>query len=374
MINNVNGAINTAEVNTSANIASGVASASPATNPTTIRFAVKDSGRESLAMAVGDILRQDAVYEGAGDITQAVGGYVVSCSSRQRNTKAGVAVNIRFTLSNAGRRAFANAVGEILGLDVIYNRTPTFTYAVGNYIVDRDGALICPAGVSRSEINRLVTALGERGYEAETDIGELHHQDESNSIAIAHNSEFAAQLETFVQHPPDDSHRLSIAMPRAELTDLAIDNLQKIIASKATLIKKALAVDSLPLVIGEEMLHFQWFALTGVDGEIDAYLQFVNALCKMARESKRITAKERDTADNDKFAMRVFLIRLGFVGAEYKAARKILLRNLTGNSSWKSGQPPTRGTQATPTTSAIPTTPVAETPTLNTTTEVPPQK
>ena len=44
--------------------------------------------------------------------------------------------------------------------------------------------------------------------------------------------------------------------------------------------------------------------------------------------------------------MRIFLIRLGFVGDDYKKARKILLRNLSGNSSWKSGHRPER-TEAT---------------------------
>ncbi|MDR1630468.1 MAG: hypothetical protein LBS36_09695, partial [Oscillospiraceae bacterium] len=51
----------------------------------------------------------------------------------------------------------------------------------------------------------------------------------------------------------------------------------------------------------------------------------------------RVTAKER-AIENDKFTMRLFLIRLGFVGKEYKAARRILLRNLTGNPSFKNGQ------------------------------------
>ena len=334
------------------------------TNPTTIRFAVKDAGRESLATAIGDILRQDAVYDGTQTISQAVGGYIVSCSSRQRNTKSGVAVNIRFSLNNAGRRALANAVGEILGLDVVYNRAPTFSYGIGGYTVDVDGALVCPTGINRNEISRLVVALGERGYEAETeievdvepvaDVDTDACDDAVVEMEAGNPPEPLAQLETFVQHPPDDSHKLSITMPRAELTDLAIDNLQKIIASKETLIKKALGVDSLPLVVGEEKLHFQWFALTNTDGEIEAYLHFVNALCKMAKESKRITAKERDTADNDKFAMRVFLIRLGFVGAEYKLSRKILLRNLTGNSSWKSGRPPTRDTPPASTADASP--------------------
>ena len=41
----------------------------------------------------------------------------------------------------------------------------------------------------------------------------------------------------------------------------------------------------------------------------------------------------------EKYAFRCFLLRLGFIGNEYKAERKILLKNLSGNSSWKNGAP-----------------------------------
>ena len=41
--------------------------------------------------------------------------------------------------------------------------------------------------------------------------------------------------------------------------------------------------------------------------------------------------------DNEKYAFRCFLLRLGFIGNEYKSQRKILLRNLTGSSAFKSG-------------------------------------
>ena len=305
---------------------------------TTIRFALKDAGRESLATAIGNILRQDAVYDGTQNITRAVGGYIVNCSSRQRNTKGGVAVNIRFSMTNSGRRAFANAIGEILGLDVVYNRTPTFSYTVGGYTIDRNGVLIVPAGTNHRETNRLVVALDERGYVIEAD-----------SVAVYQGLQATERAAPTVPVAPPSalppaSDRLVVDMPREHFTDKAIDNLNKIIASKSALMMKALGTDSLPLIIGEEKLHFPWFILTGADGEIDAYLRFVTALCKMARESQRITAKERELV-NDKFAMRVFLIRLGFVGPEYKVARKILLRNLTGNSSWKDGQPSARVTR-----------------------------
>ena len=58
----------------------------------------------------------------------------------------------------------------------------------------------------------------------------------------------------------------------------------------------------------------------------------------MARAQKRITAKEKDT-DNDKYAFRCFLLRLGFIGESFKQERKILLRNLSGSGAFKNGNP-----------------------------------
>jgi hypothetical protein len=69
--------------------------------------------------------------------------------------------------------------------------------------------------------------------------------------------------------------------------------------------------------------------------ELQAYLDFIAALSKMAQEAKRVTAKEKDV-ENEKYAFRCFLIRLGFVGSEYKAQRKLLLRNLSGSSAFSS--------------------------------------
>ena len=57
----------------------------------------------------------------------------------------------------------------------------------------------------------------------------------------------------------------------------------------------------------------------------------INALVELKRE---IMEK---AVENEKYAFRCLLLRLGFVGAEYKADRKILLKNLTGSSAFKSG-------------------------------------
>ena len=129
--------------------------------------------------------------------------------------------------------------------------------------------------------------------------------------------------------------KLTIAIPKDSLTDTALENLQKIIVNKQTLFQRAFRMDSTEIEITDEKINFTWFLYT-VDGdEIAAYTQFISRLCDMARDAKRVSSKPTET-DNDKYAFRCFLLRLGFIGKEYKTARKILLRNLTGNSAFRS--------------------------------------
>jgi hypothetical protein len=105
-------------------------------------------------------------------------------------------------------------------------------------------------------------------------------------------------------------------------------------------LKAALGTEDLPIKQTVDTLQFPWFRGEGAtSGEhADAYANLVSLLCKTAIEKKRVTAKEKDAPDNPKYAMRCFLLSLGFIGDEYKTARKILLSRLEGNSSWKNGK------------------------------------
>ena len=113
-------------------------------------------------------------------------------------------------------------------------------------------------------------------------------------------------------------------------------NFDRILESKGNLIKKAVGADSLAYECRDDNVLFPWFTLTGDENEATAYAQFITALVNMAATQKRVTAKVKEL-DNEKYAFRCFLLRLGFIGDDYKATRKILLRNLSGNSSWKAG-------------------------------------
>ena len=136
---------------------------------------------------------------------------------------------------------------------------------------------------------------------------------------------------------PVQQDKLTIAIPKESLTDTALENLQKIIANKQMLFQRTFRTDSTEVEITEEKINSTWLPYTTDSDEIAAYTQFISRLCDMARDAKRVSSKPTET-DNDKYAFRCFLLRLGFIGKEYKTARKILLRNLTGNSAFRCGE------------------------------------
>ena len=72
-------------------------------------------------------------------------------------------------------------------------------------------------------------------------------------------------------------------------------------------------------------------------GELKSYIQLCLALSAQAKAAKSASPKEPQV-DNQKFAMRTWLIRLGFVGEEFETAREILTRNLPGDAAFRNGR------------------------------------
>lgn len=218
-----------------------------------------------------------------------------------------MSIQYNYSRTGAERKALAQEISSILGENIVYRKAPTFIYDVGFCSIDKNGVLSCPEDTEPGAIEQLIYRLRAQGYEPASDT--------------------------------EKPNALTIELSKDGFTAEAVANLKKIIASKSILLKKALETDSLNVIETDTSLKFPWFNLHELNGEIKAYCQLVTALCDMAKRQKRVIAKERDT-QNDKFTLRLFLIRLGFIGDEYKTARKILLRNLTGNGSWKSGHRP----------------------------------
>lgn len=245
-------------------------------------------------------------------------------------------MRINYSITGKQRKSLAGAISQELNAPMSYLGVPTFSYAVGAYQIDRNGTLI---GEDNPD---LVTVLQKRySFVAFCEEYELpfHQADSLDGMISPCRDDVATQDsgEPGLSKPSDISH-LTIEMPLEGFTDEALTNLEKLIASKASLIKKAIGTDNLPIERTDDTIRFPWFQIDASSDAVAAYSAFVAALCAAAIKAARVTAKEK-AVDNEKYAFRVFLLRLGFIGDGFKNERKILLRNLSGNSSYKNQKP-----------------------------------
>ena len=238
----------------------------------------------------------------------------------------------KFNVSKEERKALVRVIGEIVGLAPIYLGAPSFKFAVGFCVIDKDGAVVFDDGADAGDVRILLTGLEERGFAFEGDLDEIAPC-ESTDAEKGEASDFS---ETEVD---DNAGKLTINIPRSGFTAPAIDNLERLVAAKAWIIRKMIGVDELLIMRDETHLSFPWFRLESTPEEVDAYSRLIARLCETAKEKRRITATERrlEDGDNEKFKARCFLLSLGFIGKEYAQARKILLAPMSGSGSHKAG-------------------------------------
>ena len=188
---------------------------------------------------------------------------------------------------------------------------PTCNYEIDYFTVTKNGTLLFDDRADSEEVERVLEGIAAAGFACEA------------PVEMTEEPEEAAQ---------EEDVGLTIAVP---LDKVQVGNLTKLLDAKGSLIKKALGIDDLRFELEEDRITFPWFAEPQPE-EASAYTHFISALCRMSKDAKRITAKEKPV-DNEKYAFRCFLLRLGFIGDAYKTDRKILLRNLSGSSAFKSG-------------------------------------
>lgn len=208
-------------------------------------------------------------------------------------------MELNFHATGPERKRLVTAMAELLHCEVQYLGVPSCAYRVGDFLVEKTGVVRFADSVDDNLLRQLTQNLEREGFSADAATG------------------------------------LTIQMPIPDQTALA--NLYALVEAKGSLIKKALDVEDLPIRRLDDRLEFPWFPADAEPEEVKSYLHFVTALCDLAKSQKRVSSKEKPV-ENEKYAFRCFLLRLGFIGSEFKAERKILLRNLTGSSAFKSSK------------------------------------
>ena len=218
---------------------------------------------------------------------------------------------LHFNVKGESRRAMVTAIEKEIGGKARYLGVPSCAYEIGNYTVGRNGELEFGDFDDIDEdapiVDACVMATGITPAEWE-------------------ENKDAEETET------EGAMELTVTIP---FTKVNVGNLTSLLEAKGSLIKDALGITDLRFEMNEDSVSFPWFSKVEPE-EAMTYTKFITAICEMTMKQKRITAKPKEN-ENEKYAFRCFLLRLGFIGDEYKADRKLLLSKLNGSSAFKSG-------------------------------------
>lgn len=233
-------------------------------------------------------------------------------------------MNVHVEVEN--RKELVKALEKLTLEKAKYLGVPSCAYQIGSLTLSKNSSLSWGEEVNETAMERLLAALEEKGFV--TKEGNLAEKMLKNMAAAE-----PANVET-----EPEMLDVNISLPKDIFTPETWENLNNLLAAKGRLIQKALGLEELPEVIEEEdRITFPWFKIKPSDNSLlEAYSKFVCALAKLAREQKRVNSKEKEV-ENEKYAFRCFLLRLGFIGKEYKEVRKTLLKNFTGSSAFKGG-------------------------------------
>ena len=240
------------------------------------------------------------------------------------------------------RKELVKKLAEHLEVTSAYLGVPTFAYQVGDYTVDRHGRILDGEG----RVVGLDALLTGTSPEA--------------------NGKEEVGLEIVAE--PETVTNLEVELPLEGYQGQSLRNLLHVIYSRQPLIKKSLGLENdlvdskiitaltqKPMVTVE---HFQkameGHSLPGIDidfeketitfklgpggdnpGKVEAATKLFGLINLNARRLKRNVSSKVKPVDNEKYSFRIWLLRLGMIGDEYKMARKVLLKNLSGNSAFR---------------------------------------
>ena len=275
-------------------------------------------------------------------------------------------MKVNYNIQKKERKAMVGIVSKVLDIKPVYCGAPSFSYKIGAFEITKAGILCFDDATDEATVARVRTALHEAGFMSEdgedevscADTGEdkpIQTEAAEDELAAVETAEIEpSQTEAVEDNVPvqvetpaeviameeavaaTDEDSLSISLPRTLFTETALQNLDALLLSKGRLIRHAFDIREATYTLTDDRITFAWLHGTITDETAKAYAEFISKLCLMARTQKRVTAKEK-IVDNEKYAFRCFLLRLGMIGSAYKESRKILLQNLTGSSAFKSG-------------------------------------
>jgi len=266
-------------------------------------------------------------------------------------------MKINYNVTGSDRKQLVSIITRETGIKAAYQGMPSMAYAIGDITVEKDGTMVWDERTDNATIQRITEALAAAGFEG-----------------IREEPEAPASAETEAPAEPDTATEpveLTVGIPTSKHTGASLRNLINLLYTRASLLNKALgtgfrvdealtealqddacilnagslikaigdfeaghgkAIDG--LTITPEEITFSSLPETDDTDRLRTFTILCGMMSKQAIDQKRIQAKAVNE-ENEKYALRIWLTRLGMNGPEFKTNRKVLMENLTGHSAFR---------------------------------------
>ena len=304
-------------------------------------------------------------------------------------------MEIKYNIEKSERKVLAQKIAEIIGAEVKYLGVPSCAYQIDFFTLGKDAVLSFTDRSDTEIVEKVLDGLADAGYTGETitppagtDTATEAEEDyvEIDVTIISDTEEDTPDTDEEVTNDNEPETEtdgfpiaVAVALPLTDHTVQSLTNLICMIHARGALLSKAtggaFAADkSLVDEIGEhdfrsiheliafireweetnaelkgirfadEKLIFDGFGEAPDADHVQAFTNLAAAMNSMALTQKRVQAKDVDDS-NEKYAMRVWLVRIGFGGADHKTDRRILLEHLTGHTAFRNDEEKAKWTE-----------------------------
>ena len=259
-------------------------------------------------------------------------------------------MKINYNVTGSDRKQLVSIITHETGVKATYKGMPSMAYCIDGITIEKDGTMVWDENTDAATIQKIIDALAAAGFEG---TGETPQPVEAPAPQEAEPVE------------------LTVSLPLTRHTGASLRNLINLVYTRASLLNKALGTsfrveqgltDSLQddaciltvesllsaiaayedehgkaldgITITPEEISFTSLPETTEPERLRAFTELVAMMNKQAIEQKRVQAKAVNE-ENEKYALRIWLTRLGMKGPEFKTTRKVLMENLTGHSAFR---------------------------------------
>lgn len=308
---------------------------------------------------------------------------------------------MNYALNIDNRKNLVKKIEALTGLKSHYTMMPRCAYEIGAFTVEKDGSLTVADDADQNVIGTLlaeqmiVSASSDKDAPTETTVEpepdtpadedyveiDVTIISDTDELDTAEPDTAAESTQPEQTEQPDSGFPLNteISFPLTDHTVQSLTNLICMIHSRGALISKATAgdffadqtlVDEIAghefrsiyeliafireweetnpemkgIYFADDKLIFSGFGAAPDAEHVQTFTKLAAAMNRMALTQKRVQAMDVDDS-NEKYAMRIWLVRIGFGGAEYKVDRRILMEHLTGHTAFRNDEEKAKWTE-----------------------------